>query len=283
MNCSLNRFYRAIDISKQSFHQRMDRKALERDYKHQLLPLIYQLREDHPTMSCRGMYHYLSPEFMGRDKFESFCVDHGFSSEVIRNHRRTTDSSGVKRFDNLTIALELNRINQLWVSDITYYSINNKFYYITFILDAFSRRIIGHHVSRRLFTEQTTLPALMLAVAVRAEMDIAGTIFHSDGGGQYYDSEFLKVTEQLGILNSMCIYPWENGKAERINGVIKNNYLIPWDIRNYSNLPSAVDRAVRMYNEEKPHSSLKWLSPIQFENAYICSGQTSIDEKSTTE
>ncbi|MBK9108331.1 MAG: transposase [Saprospiraceae bacterium] len=67
----------------------------------------------------------------------------------------------------------------------------------------------------------------------------------------------------------MCEYAWENGKAERINGIIKNNYLIHRDIKNYHQLTIEVDRSVQLYNLEKPHKELQRLSPVEFENLDI--------------
>jgi hypothetical protein len=283
MDQSLNRLYRTLGISKQAFHQRLNRQLQEESYHHQLLFLVYEVRADHPTMGVRDMYYLLRPECIGRDAFEAFCRGFGLVSERPVNYRRTTDSQGVVRFDNLTVGLKLSGINQLWVSDITYFEVNRKFYYLTFILDAYSRLIVGYSVSKRLFTEQTTLTALEMAISCRKGIDLTGTILHSDGGGQYYDKEFLKKTKSLGMVNSMCEYPWENGKAERINGVVKNNYLRHRSIGTFSELVKEVDRSVKLYNEEKPHKSLKRVSPLTFEKMYIESGKTSDGEKSTTE
>lgn len=130
---------------------------------------------------------------------------------------------------------------------------------------------------------QTTLPALKMAVRTRQGAVLTGTIFHSDGGGQYYDSDFLDHTQELKLYNSMCEYAWENGKAERINGVIKNNYLIHRDISTFKDLQREVDRAVYLYNHEKPHIALNRLSPINYEKMYISRGKISDGEKSTTE
>ncbi|MCO5248643.1 MAG: DDE-type integrase/transposase/recombinase [Chitinophagales bacterium] len=220
---------------------------------------------------------------MGRDKFEAFCKRHGFASKRYRDKYRTTDSTGVVRFPDLTIGLELERINQLWVSDITYYQLGQLSTYITFIMDAYSRMIIGYKVSKRLFTEQTTLAALEMAVKNRKHANLQGTIFHSDGGGQYYDKEFLNYTHRLRLHNSMCMYAWENGKAERLNGVIKNNYLRHRDIKTFEDLEMEVRRSVRLYNQKKPHSGLNRLTPFQFESLYISSREKSGGEKSTTE
>ena len=96
-----------------------------------------------------------------------------------------------------------------------------------------------------------------------------GIIFHSDGGGQYYDKEFLALTQKYGFRNSMCEYAWENGKAERINGVIKNNYLIHRNIKTLDDLVKEVDRSVSLYNNQKPHKALKYQTPTQFEKELI--------------
>lgn len=266
----MNTLYKSIGISKQSFHQKMDRMNQVVSEQKQLLLLIYQIREDHPTMGCRDIYYKLQPETMGRDAFEKFCKEEDLIVDRIRNWRRTTDSSGVVRFDNLLLNLTINHLNQIWQSDITYYQVNEKFYYITFIEDAYSRRILGHYVSKRLLTEQTTLPALEMAIKQRKQTNLEGLIFHSDGGGQYYDKAFLHLTQQHKINNSMCEYPWENGKAERLNGVIKNNYLKHRKINTFNDLVKEVDRSVQLYNEQKPHIKLNRKTPVEFENTYIC-------------
>ena len=234
-----------------------------------LLLIIYEIRSDHPTMGIRDMYYKINPQTMGRDKFEEFCKENNLMSKKHRNKRKTTNSNGVIRFPNLVENLEINRINQVWASDITYYEINNMFYYITFIIDIFSRRIISYEVSDRLTTEQTTLPALKKAIKLRIKegYDIIGIIFHSDGGGQYYSKKFLSLTQKYEIKNSMCEYAWENPYAERVNGVIKNNYLIHRRINDFKKLVKEVDRSVNLYNTDKPHIKLKRKTPIEFEKS----------------
>ncbi len=281
----MNKLYRSLGISKQSFHQMMDRELNIVSEQKQLLVLIYQIREDHPTMGVRDMYYKLLPQTMGRDRFEQFCREAGLMVERIKSWSKTTDSSGVIRFDNLMIGITLTSINQVWQSDITYFEINGRFYYITFIEDSFSRRIIGYSVSKRLTTQETTLPALEMCIKLRnrSKQTIEGVVFHSDGGGQYYAKEFLKLTKKSGIINSMCEYPWENGKVERLNGVMKNNYLIHREINSFVDLSKEVDRTVSLYNNEKPHIGLQRKSPIEFENYYLCNGQQSDGDESTTE
>ena len=263
----MNEIFRAIGISKQNFHQVMDRMLLHQMEKEQLLVIIRQVREDHPRMSCRDMYRLIQPQFMGRDRFEVFCFEEGFRVEIKKNFRRTTNSLGVTRFLNLIQEVELTGVNQVWVSDITYYDLRGRFYYLTFIMDLFSRKVIGYSVANNLLTQCTTIPALEMAIKTRCGQGLSGLIFHSDGGGQYYCKEFTKITRTHGIRNSMgkCVY--ENPNAERLNRTIKNNYLIPYDPQDINSLCIKLRKAIKMYNEQKPHGSLKGLSPDKFEES----------------
>ncbi len=260
--------YRAMGVTKQGFHKHLNARLRNDEQACQLLKIIRDIRIDHPTMCCRTMYYKINPSFIGRDRFEALCRQYGYMSNNNKSARRTTNSNGVVRFDNLTIGLKLTSINQLWSSDITYFEIDNTFYYITFILDCFSRRILGHQVSSRLLTEHTTLPALKQAIQNRNHQLPPGIIFHSDGGGQYYDKAFLALTAKYKFNNSMCEFAYENGKAERLNGIIKNNYLKHWTINNLSQLTKQVDRAVRLYNHDKPHLSLCRKTPVEFEKQF---------------
>lgn len=262
---SLNSLYRVVGITKQGFHKFLSTRRRQDDEACQLLEIVRQIRVDHPTMCCRAMYYKINPMFMGRDRFEALCRANGFMNQKKKSGRRTTDSTGVIRFDNLVDNLELIRVDQLWSSDITYFELNNVFYYITFILDCFTRLILGYHVSSRLCTEQTSLPALKKAIQYRKKQIPEGIIFHSDGGGQYYDKAFLALTKKYKFLNSMCEYAYQNGKVERLNGVIKNNYLKHWEINDLGQLTKQVDRAVRLYNTDKPHSCLGRQTPYEFE------------------
>lgn len=265
---SLNHIYLAVGISKQGFYKQRIQYNSKQEEERFLIDIVLQIRKDHPTMCCRAMYYKINPLYYGRDRFIELCRSYGFVSTGHKNSRRTTNSSGVRRFDNLLKGLFLSDIDQAWSSDITYFEIEGIFFFITFILDCYSRRIIGHKVSSRLKTEQTTMPAIQQAIQIRKKEKGClrkGIIFHSDGGGQYYYQGFLKLTSEYGFKSSMCFYSYENSKAERVNGVIKNNYLKHWCIKTVEDLIKSVDRAVLLYNEDKPHKSLARRTPKQFE------------------
>jgi putative transposase len=253
-------------MSKQSFHQRLNRQMILLEEMGQLLVLVQEIRTDHPRMSSRNIYRMMKPVHMGRDRFEAFCFENGLKVAVKRAFHRTTNSLGVTRFTNLLIGFELRGINQVWVSDITYYRIGEQFYYLTFILDLYSRVIVGHSISKDMLTVSTTIPALKMALKTRKSH-----IIHSDGGGQYYCKEWLKLTSQYQIRSSMCESVYENAHAERINGIIKNDYLVGYGPQDHAQLKTMTDKAVLKYNNEKPHQSIGNIPPNHFEKLLMAS------------
>jgi putative transposase len=259
----MNVLFRSLGMSKQSFHQRLNRQLILLEEKEHLLMLVKQIRSDHPKMSSRQMYRLIKPVHLGRDCFEAFCFENGFKVSVKRSYHRTTNSLGVRRFENLLLNFELTGINQVWVSDITYYRVEEKFYYLTFILDLYSRVIVGYSVSIDLLTTSTTIVALQ--TALKRRKNPKGLIIHSDGGGQYYSKEWLRLTAKYEFRNSMCESVYENPHAERINGIIKNDYLEGYGPEDYVQLRAMTAKAVLKYNTEKPHQSIGNISPDEFE------------------
>lgn len=230
----------------------------------QIVYLIRQIRRDHPGMGVRDIYFKLAPLPIGRDRFEDMCRSRGLLIGITRNPCRTTDSRGVTRFPNLLKDLSIERPNQAWQSDITYFEVDGKFCYLTFIQDTYTKLILGWAASKTLITEDTTIAALKMAIDWNRDIDLEGLILHSDGGGQYYDTLFLKMTIQAKIRNSMCETAQENGMAERLNGVIKTNYLRYRGITTFNQLCNEIDRTVYLYNFEKPHKKLKRMTPVEF-------------------
>lgn len=261
----MSNLFEVLQISKQSFHQMLIRKKYILEEQEQLIPLINEIRRDHPRMAAREIYRKIKPSFMGRDKFERFCMDYGYRIKRLKNHRITTNSLGVTRFPNLIKEKQVTGVNQVFVSDITYFDIGLKTYYLTFMMDLYNREIVGWSASDNLRTESTTLPALYRLITERGKASLRGSIMHSDGGGQYYCKEFKVLTKELGMANSMTEEKvYENAHAERLNGIIKNDYLYPYGPTGLVSLRQLLDKAVLMYNTQKPHSALGKLSPVAF-------------------
>ena len=260
----------AFSMSKQNFYQRLAKLDHRSEEEEQLFHLVHKVRKDHPRMSARTMYRMIQPQTIGRDKFERLCLENGFRVKKQKNYRVTTNSKGVVRFPNLIEDIEVTAVNQVFVSDITYYEMNGRFSYLTFIMDLYNREIVGSSESDNLRTENTTIPAIRQLIRTRGSQNLEGAIFHSDGGGQYYCKEFKAITSKLKMCNSMTQEKVnENSHAERLNGVIKNDYLYPYGPNDRPALKKDLKKAIWMYNNEKPHSSLNNLTPVQYrkENA----------------
>lgn len=252
-------------MSKQSFHQKLDRWLIIKEEQAALIPIISEVRKDHPRMSARVMYSKIIPETMGRDKFEAYCFSIGLKVKYPKNYRKTTDSSKTKRFPNLIEGIKVTGVNQVFVSDITYYEMNGRFYYLTLIMDLYSKEIVGYSKSKSLKTKYTTIPALKMVIRRFGKDKLKGAIIHSDGGGQYYADEFKELTK--GMQNSMAKEVYENPHAERVNGIIKNDYLIPYNPQDERSLERELTRAVYNYNTGKPHSSNGGLTPEELRNS----------------
>jgi transposase InsO family protein len=244
------------------------RRQYKYEEQQQLIPLINEIRRDHPRMAARDIYVKLQPSCMGRDQFERFCMDSGYRIKRLKNYRVTTNSLGVTRFPNMIKNIELTGVNQIFVSDITYFDIGSDTYYLTFIMDLYNREIVGWSASDNLRTECTTLPSLHRLITERGRVNLKGAILHSDGGGQYYCKEFKALTKELHMINSMTEEKvYENSHAERLNGIIKNNYLYPYGPTNMTSLKRLLDKAVTMYNTGKPHKALGKLTPKSFKES----------------
>jgi putative transposase len=261
----MNALYMVMGTTRQAFHQRRKRILLMQEHLTQLLPVLREWRQRHPGSSVRVFYGMLRPDWIGRDRFEQFCLANGFRVHKKSKRIKTTQSSLHNPFPNLLEGRELTGVNQVWVSDITYFRIPRQLTYITVLIDLWSRFIVGHKVSLTLRTTQTTLPALQIALKNRSPSP--GLILHSDAGGQYYSQELLELTHQRGIQNSMGRGVYENACAERIHHTIKNQYLNHYHLSTLQELKELVEKVIYRYNYERPHSSLGKLTPQAYETS----------------
>lgn len=261
----MSQLHNVLGISRQSFYQKVQRMRLQQKKSQSALPQVLDVRKNHPHMSAREMYFKIRPEGLGRDKFEQFCFREGFRVRKKKNYRKTTDSRGVSRFENLIKDRELTGVNQVFVSDITYYDMGEQTYYLTFIMDLYNREIVGRSVSKNLRAENTTIPALKDAQRRIGKQALRGSIIHSDGGGQYYSKNFREPVKLLGMRSSMTNKDvYENAHAERLNGTIKNDYLYPYAPQTYQELQKKLKKAVYMYNYQRPHKALNRMTPVEY-------------------
>ena len=210
-------------ISKQAHHQNLARQRAWETMEYLIVGLILQIREVHPGMGLRTMYESHQPEGIGRDAFIGIGLKYGFRTIIFKNKAKTTHSSPYSRYKNLLVDKVLNNINQLWTSDLTYFEINDVFYYIVLIMDVYSRKIVGFSVAQNMRAEHNC-QALNMAFKTRNLTRFKELIHHSDRGGQYISDDYVRLLSEANISISMCNEVHENAHIERVNGTIKNQY-----------------------------------------------------------
>jgi transposase InsO family protein len=256
--------YEAATISKQAVHQHRMRALQKGQTVAALLKKANQIRMEHPKGGCRKMALELRVKGCGRDKTEQLLLENGYRVYYRRRYKRTTYAQHGLYYPDIIEGLELNDINQVVQTDITYYDVNGRFYYIVFLIDVYSRRIVGYAVNKTMEAEGN-IQALKMLFATRSNCCLEGLIHHSDRGGQFIDMLYNTLLRHAGIKMSMCKNAWQNAYGERINKTIKEEYLDGWCIESFEQLRSAVTRAVNHYNKKRKHDSLQKKTPLAFE------------------
>lgn len=264
MSGTMKDLYLLCGISKQGHFQSLQKEKLWQGQRCLYVGLMSQVREIHPGMGLRKMYNQFRPEGIGRDAFIALGLEEGFRLSVRANPVRTTYSYKGHRYPNLLVDRRFTDVNQVWSSDITYFPLDGRYYYIVLIMDVYSRRIIGYSLADNMRAENN-IAALRMALNLRGVQDYGHQlIHHSDKGSQYISTSYTDLLDDFGIQVSMCQEVLENAHIERANGTIKNEYLHRWEIKNLKDLKKGLQKAVNNYNE-RSHNSLGGKTPHQFE------------------
>ena len=215
------------------------------------------------------MHGELKPKFKelgikcGRDKFFDILRDNNMLIHYRKHFVRTTNSKHkYKTYPNLIMDLDINRAEQVFVSDITYIRTKKGFMYLFLITDAYSKQIMGWELSDNLRTINA-INALKMAIKNRKYPDRA-LIHHSDRGLQYCNPAYIKVQESNGISTSMTTKydPYENAIAERVNGILKTEYEIGEGFVGEKEAKREIKFAIWLYNTDRPHMSCHGLTPV---------------------
>jgi putative transposase len=197
----------------------------------------------------------------------------GLQGKVYRKKRRTTNSDHpFPRYPNLVQELEVVRPDQVWVADITYVRLQREFVYLAVIMDLFTRCIRGWHLGRSL-SQELTLVALERALTRQTP-----EIHHSDQGVQYAAAAYVQLLEATGVQISMAEVgkAWQNGYAERIMRTIKEEEVDLSEYQDYWDAYRQIGQFLEdVYMQKRIHSSLGYLTPVEFENQWLEQGATS--------
>lgn len=257
---------RLLGMTRQAYHKRKKRAQSVAASAEIVIQEVVRIRSVQKCAGSRKLHHLLT-EFrarhsikMGRDCLNEVLKDH---SMQIRKRRRkaprTTFSSPWRRYPNLIRDIEPTRANQVWVSDITYVRVGEGFAYLSLITDAYSRKIVGYHLSRDL-SAKGCVTALRMAMRDNPERE--GLIHHSDRGLQYYSSAYVKLLGRTRISMTEKSDPLENAIAERVNGILKQE-LLEKRFESYQEARASIDEAVDIYNNLRPHLSIDMLTPAE--------------------
>ncbi|SES92066.1 IS3 family transposase [Hymenobacter actinosclerus] len=260
-----------LGFSRQAYYQYWQRQAGHVNQEAVVVNLVRAIREDHPRMGTRKLYERLQDELtrqhlkMGRDALFELLAAHGLLVRRRRRRVQTTFSRHrFRKYPNLISALLIERPNQVWVADITYWFTAYGCLYISLVTDAYSRRIMGYEVA-------PTLQAVHCRTALQRALDqLAGKegkplIHHSDRGVQYCSAEYIGLLNAHQVQVSMTQQgdPLENAIAERINGILKNEYLAHQRVYSLAQAQTVLQQAVHLYNYQRPHLSCDMLVPDQ--------------------
>lgn len=233
-----------------------------------VLRLVKDLRDTMPMLGTRKILFKIEPMLkdhgikMGRDQLFDLLRYHGM---LIRRRKRsivTTDSfHWLKKYPNLVESVSLCASEQVWVSDITYIKTIEGYSYLSLITDAYSRKIVGYCLHPSL-ESAGCIEALNMALSNRMFTDRM-LIHHSDRGVQYCSSSYVDILMNNCIAISMTQNgsPYENALAERMNGIIKSEFIPRKLFRTHDEARKAIDSIINAYNDQRPHASLDYLTP----------------------
>lgn len=204
---------------------------------------------------------------IGRDKFFEILKKNGMLVKRKKKYVVTTHSfHRFYKYKNTFKGKLLTGPNQAWVSDLTYLKTKQGHMYLFLITDAYSRKIVGWHLSENMGIE-SAVKALKMALG--QIKDTKGVIHHSDRGIQYCSREYteLLINHNMQISMTEENHCYENAMAERVNGILKDEFFLDEEFANRNILKKALKEAIYIYNHERPHWSLQLSTPVAVHRA----------------
>ncbi|MDR1667814.1 MAG: IS3 family transposase [Bacteroidales bacterium] len=266
----IDAFCRPFGKSRQAYDERSHYVATTSVEEDTILSLVRTVREDFPRMGARKLLICLKPKFeamhlhIGRDAFIELLYRNFMLVRKVKNRRKTTFSNHwMHKYPNLTSGYTPSVPNRLWVSDITYIETGGAVGYLSLITDAYSHKIVGWNLSRTL-RSPGALSALKMALGSLSGKQ-PELIHHSDRGSQYCCRDYVNMLHRRNIRISMTENgdPLENAVAERVNGILKTEWIYDGKPESWQKTVAFVGRIIDLYNNQRPHQSIGYMVPAE--------------------
>jgi putative transposase len=266
---NISGFCDRVGMSRQNYYAKRRRRqgrAVDEDL---ILKLVLRERQQQPRLGGRKVLHLIGDELaenkaaVGRDRFFEVLGRNGLLVERKPGRARTTDSRHcLPVFHNLVAGKKPGEVNEIWVSDLTYIRTEEGFLYAALITDMCSRKIVGSFIGDSLEAEGC-INALTEALAQLPEA--VYPIHHSDRGCQYCCHPYVEMLQQRGLQISMTevLHCYENAMAERVNGILKQEYELDRTFKTKTQAVLAFRQAVWLYNNRRPHMALSYRTPAE--------------------
>lgn len=254
-------------MSRQNFYKGRKQRSRREADAGLIEELVRAERALQPRLGGKKLYYLLKSKLndagvrIGRDRFFEVLREKGLLLEPLPKAPRTTNSRhSLPVYTNRLAGMELTEPNQAWVSDITYIRTEEGFLYLSLITDEWSRKIVGYHAGDTLETEGCLLA---LEKAAKELVDGMCPLHHSDRGSQYCSHLYTGKLRDYGLGISMTeeMHCYENAKAERVNGILKQEYYLGGTFRTKSQAVAAINQAIELYNTRRPHLKLNYRTP----------------------
>ena len=266
-----------LGISQQAYYQHQKYEPQKKDHSQEVINYITELRKEQPLAGIQPCYQgfkLLHPNLLGLHRFTKIARKSGLIQKAKARKIITTQSDpslGVS--PDLYNGKKHERPNQFWVSDITHIKHKGETSYLFLTMDAFSRKILGWVLAKNM-AHKHAIRAFQMAVSnsgvafnKETQKVLNDLVHHSDKGGQYQAKNFKSILDTMGVKSSMTqgADSRKNAKAERVNGIIKNDFLIPFGSNNmnYKSLTKLLDKIIGTYNNKRLHNSLGYKTPNQ--------------------
>lgn len=258
-------------IAPQTYYQMRKRREQREQKETEVIEQVRAIRQELPRVGGRKLRKMLGAFFektgirIGRDRFFDLLRRHGLLVPIKRKGTRTTFPGGV-RSEHLLPSATITGPNQAVVADITYIDTEEGFLYLALVTDLYSRKIIGWDLSNSLSLEGAYRAMERALKHIRKEKGTTkGMIHHSDHGSQYTSRAYLALLKDAGIRPSMGAVgnAYDNAVAERVNGILKLEFLLDHRFPTARSAQQAVANAIFLYNTKRPHLSLGYATPAQ--------------------